>query len=292
MKRREFLRTGVAALAGACCSDRLNAHLMNPAGRGRFRLKYAPHFGMFKHSAGENLTDQLKFAADQGFRAWQDNGLKARPVEVQEKIGRTLAALDMELGVFTASAASPAMHGKRQDDAACRQLLNDIRDSVEIAKRVHSKWIMIVPGGASDSRSTDWQSERGTELLKRCCDILEPHGMGLVLEPLSWSHPVPTVQTVDSPSYRILFDLCRWHSTAGGLVPSLDAAWPTIGYLHCADNPGRKEPGTGTIDYRTIFRQLAERGYTGIVGMEHGNSQPGAAGERAVIAAYAAAESA
>jgi hydroxypyruvate isomerase len=290
MERREFLRTGMAALTGVCFSDRLSAHLAGPAAQGRFQLKYAPHFGMFKHSAGDDLSDQLKFAADHGFVAWQDNGLKARSGEVQKKIGRTMASLGMEMGLFVASAAFPALHGIRKDDAAWHQVLDDIRDSVEIAKRVRSQWITIVPGRASDARGADLQSDQGIELLKRCCDILEPQGLVLVLEPLTWGTHVPGTRIVDSPACQLLFDLCRWDMTGGGLVSNIDSAWPAIGYVQCADNPGRKEPGTGTIDYPSLFRHLVARGYTGIVGMEHGNSKPGAAGERAVIEAYVAAE--
>lgn len=291
MERREFLRSGAAALASVCFSDSSSAERASPAGLGRFRLKYAPHFGMFKHSAGDDLVDQLKFAADQGFVAWQDNGLKSRSIEVQEKIGRTVAALSIEMGVFVASASfPPAAHGKPHDDAACRQLLNDIRDSVEVAKRVHSQWLTIVPGRASDARGAALQSPQSVDLLRRCCDLLEPHGLFLVLDPCSWGRQAPAAQAVGSPSYKILFDLARWHMTAGGLASKIDAAWPAIAYVHCADNPGRKEPGTGSIDFRHVFQQLAARGYPGIVGMEHGNSQPGAAGERAVIEAYVAAD--
>ena len=290
MERREFLRTGAAALASVCFCEGVSGQLARPAGRGRFQLKYAPHFGMFKHSAGDDLADQLRFAADQGFVAWQDNGLRSRSVQVQEKLGRTAAALGIEMGLFVASTTFPATHRRPQDEAACRQLLSDIRDSVEVAKRVHSRWLTILPGRASEARGADLRSPAGIDLLRRCCDILESHGMFLVLEPFSWGRQAPSAQAVGSPSYQILLDVARWHMTAGGLASGIDAAWPAIGYVHSADNPGRKEPGTGSIDYRRVFQQLAARGYAGIIGMEHGNSQPGVAGERAVIEAYVAAE--
>jgi hydroxypyruvate isomerase len=69
-------------------------------------------------------------------------------------------------------------------------------------------------------------------------------------------------------------------------------AWDEIPYVQVGDNPGRNEPGTGEINYRNIFRHLHGKGYQGIVGMEHGNSKPGRAGERAVIDAYRAADGA
>ena len=52
------------------------------------------------------------------------------------------------------------------------------------------------------------------------------------------------------------------------------------------DNPGRKEPTTGEINYLNVFKYIREQGFDGVVGMEHGNSKPGTAGEMAVIEAY------
>jgi len=56
------------------------------------------------------------------------------------------------------------------------------------------------------------------------------------------------------------------------------------------DNPGRREPTTGEINYRNVFRHIHEKGFAGIIGMEHGNSRPGAEGEQAVIDAYRACD--
>jgi hydroxypyruvate isomerase len=66
----------------------------------------------------------------------------------------------------------------------------------------------------------------------------------------------------------------------------MDKAWDEIGYFQVGDNPGRKEPGTGEINYLNIFRHLKSRQFSGIVGMEHGNSESGKEGEQKVIEAY------
>ena len=62
--------------------------------------------------------------------------------------------------------------------------------------------------------------------------------------------------------------------------------------MQVGDNPGRKEPGTGEINYANVFAHLKRKGYTGVVGMEHGNSKPGVDGERAVVEAYRTADAA
>jgi hydroxypyruvate isomerase len=66
----------------------------------------------------------------------------------------------------------------------------------------------------------------------------------------------------------------------------MELSWEEIGYFQIGDNPGRKEPTTGEINYKNIFKYIHEKGFTGILGMEHRNFSEGAAGERAVIKAY------
>ena len=92
MNRREFVAAGVAAGLTAMGTQRASAQ---PANRAKFRMKYAPHFGMFKNSAGDDPIDQLKFAADQGFTAWEDNSMKGRSVQDQERVAQTMADLGM-----------------------------------------------------------------------------------------------------------------------------------------------------------------------------------------------------
>ena len=70
------------------------------------------------------------------------------------------------------------------------------------------------------------------------------------------------------------------------MIPNIESCWSEIAYFQIGDNPGRKEPTTGEINYRNIFKFIYEQGYQGVLGMEHGNSQPGKDGELAVIEAY------
>ena len=125
----------------------------------------------------------------------------------------------------------------------------------------------------------------------------------MVLEPLNWfaNHGGTFLQgspqayalckAVDSPSCKILFDIYHQQITEGNLLPNIERCWDEIGYFQCGDNPGRKEPGTGEINYRNVFRYIHSRGFDGVLGMEHGNSKKGAEGEQAVIDAYADADS-
>ena len=51
-----------------------------------------------------------------------------------------------------------------------------------------------------------------------------------------------------------------------------------IGHIQIADSPDRHEPGTGEINYRNVFKAIYDKGYRGILGMEHGLSVPGKEG--------------
>jgi hydroxypyruvate isomerase len=268
----------------------------------RFRLNYAPHFGMFKDHAGNDPVDQLTFMADQGFTALEDNGMKGRPVADQKKIAAALERLGMRMGVFvaTGSYADATFTSGRSDVA--ETVLKDVRESVEVAKRVGAQWMTVVPGTFDHRLHRDFQTANAVELLKRCAAICEPHGLVMVLEPLNhfanhpelFLHESPQAylicKAVDSPACKILFDVYHQQISEGNLIPNIDRCWDEIAYFQAGDNPGRKEPGTGEINYRNLFRFLHERGYDGIVGMEHGKSRPGKDGETAVIDAYVAAD--
>jgi hydroxypyruvate isomerase len=300
--RREFLFAGATGLAIA--SAPLVARSTLAAGQSKgparpFTLNYAPHFGMFRHSGGKNLIGQLEFAADAGFRAWEDNEMKSRPVAQQQRIAAAMERLGIKLGVISAlRGVWNNVNFAGGDEASREAVLDAMRDAVETAKRVNVKHLVVVLGMANRKLESGYQTAAAVELLKRCCDIVGPHDLVMVLEPLNerTNHPgvflsgspqaYAICRAVDHPSCKILFDMYHQQVTEGNLIANIDQCWDEIGYFQTADNPGRKEPGTGEINYGRVLRHIHDKGYRSFVGMEHGNSLPGLEGERAVIEAY------
>ena len=264
----------------------------------KFNLKYAPHFGMFKNSAGDNLIDQLNYIADQGFTAFEDNNLKKRTIDNQNKMSKTMQKRGIEMGVFVAH----TIHWKEPnlasgDNNKREQFLKEIKESVEVAKRINAKWMTVVPGYKDLRLDLSYQTVNVVDSLKYACEILEPHGLIMVLEPLNFlNHPglfltespqaYEICKSVDSPSCKILFDIYHQQIQEGNLLPNIEKCWNEIAYFQIGDNPGRKEPNTGEINYKNIFKYIYNRGFEGILGMEHGNSKKGRDGEIAVIEAY------
>jgi hydroxypyruvate isomerase len=298
MNRRTLL---ASALAGAAPSLALaQGRARAAAASAPFRLNYAPHFGMFANHAGQDLLAQLRFMRAEGFRALEDNGLMGRPVEMQSQIGAELARLDMQMGVFVVQAYKNGDVWAVTGDKTHRDhFVATCRQAVETAKRVNAKWMTVVPGGYDRRLPIGVQTANVIDVLRFGAEIFEPHGLVMVLEPLSDTPDLFLQQAdqtfeicraVNSPSCKVLYDIYHMQRNRGHLLPMLDLVWSETAYLQVGDNPGRKEPGTGEINYRNVFRHVHAKGFTGVIGMEHGNAFPGREGERRLIEAYRQAD--
>jgi len=299
MKRRSFIQntalTSGAITLGSAFSF---ASAKNENMAHTFNLKYAPHLGMFQHHAGKDPIDQLNFMADQGFTAFEDNGMRTREISVQNQMVQTMKKRGLEMGVFVAHEIYWKEPNLASGDSAKRtEFLDYIKESVEVAKRVNAKWMTVVPGHVDLKLNMGYQTANVVESLKQASAILEPHNLTMVLEPLNFrNHPglfltespqaYEICKAVDSPSCKILFDIYHQQIQEGNLIPNMEASWDEIAYIQIGDNPGRKEPTTGEINYTNVFKFIHSKNFTGVLGMEHGNSRPDKEGEQAVIDAY------
>lgn len=297
MNRRTFVKSGLAASAAFAGPAALGASIPF-AGDKPFNLKFATHVGMFKEHTGGDPILHLEFIHDKGFRAFEDNGMKNREEGAQRKMGKLMEQMSIEMGVFVAHKIYWNEPNLASGDENLREeFLQQIRESVEVAKLVNARWMTVVPGHTDPRLDMGYQTANVVESLKQASAILEPHGLAMVLEPLNFrDHPglfltkaaqaYQICRAVDSPACKILFDIYHQQIAEGNLIPNIEKAWDEIAYFQIGDNPGRKEPTTGEINYKNVFRFIHEKGYDGILGMEHGNSKPGKEGEMAVIEAY------
>jgi hydroxypyruvate isomerase len=300
MERRSFLKNSLlAGTAGIVALDSMAVE--SKASKTSFKLNYAPHFGMFENNAGKDPIDQLKFMADNGFMALEDNGMRDRPKELQEKIGKELVRLGMTMGVFVVNmdtAWKPSL--TTGDKALTDQFLAACKDSVEVAKRTGAKWMTVVPGFYKRDLAMGYQTANVIETLRRASEIFESHGLVMVLEPLSDTPELflrnsdqtfMICKAVKSTSCKLLYDIYHMQKNEGMLIPNINASWDEIAYIQIGDNPGRNEPTSGEVNYKNVFKHIYSKGYKGVMGMEHGNSKTGKEGELAVIEAYKISDS-
>lgn len=303
MKRIEFLRNSFIATGAVLAGSAVNAVAETPKGdlhtttAGKtFNLDYAPHQGMFANHAGKDFLDQIRFMYDQGFRSIEDNGYLGRSLEEQTKIGELLAKLGMTMGVFVVDGGdnwkTSLTTGKKEFKD---KFVETCKRSVEAAKRCNAKWLTVVPGFYERRLPFGNQMANVVDAMRAGAEIFEPHGLIMVLETLSDTPELFLQQThetynvckaVKSPSCKILYDIYHMQKTEGNLIVNMDRCWDEIAYIQIGDNPGRKEPTTGEINYKNLFKHIHAKGYKGVMGMEHGNSKSGKEGELRLIQAY------
>jgi hydroxypyruvate isomerase len=305
MERRKFIRnsflTGAATLSAGPLFSNWKTKTVSTNSK-PFNLDYAFHDGMFKNNGGTDFLDQIKWAYDQGFRSIEDNGMMSRTVEQQKKIGDLLAKLGMRMGVFVIT--SDSWHWKTSLTSGKQEftdrMIKDCKEAVEVAKRTNAKWMTVVPGNYERSLSHDMQTANVITSLRKGAEILEPHGLVMVLEALSdnpdlflrYTHQSYMIcKAVYSPACKFLFDMYHMQRNEGNIIANIDKVWEETGYFQIGDNPGRKEPGTGEMNYKNIFNHIYNKGFKGILGMEHGNAKPGKDGEMELIKAYRDADS-
>ena len=303
--RRNFIKnataTGAAILAAPAVFGSSHASYQQKASDAvtPFKLKYAPGLGMFQQNAGKDPLDNIKFCHDQGFRAMFDNGLSGREPELQEKIVAEIKRLGMELGPYVLR-GDPKIPDFVLNKQEIRDMLAEVmKKSIEVSKRTGVKQALIVLGRYDEKLHIDYQTANAIDNLRYCCDIVEPEGITLVLEPLNnlINHPglfltrIPQAYAicrgVNRASCKILDDIYHQQISEGNLIPNIEAAWSEIAAFHLGDSPGRNEPTTGEINFKNIFKYLYNKKYNGTLCMEHGISNRGTKeGELRVIQAY------
>ena len=297
MNRRNFSQAAALSVFGLATNS-LWAKMRISGNAYQYNLNYAPHLDMFRHHAGSNPIDQLNFMADQGFRAFEDNDMRKREVDLQEKMAATMEKRGLQMGVFVAHEIYWQKPNLASGDSKLRsEFLDYIKKAITVAKRVNAKWMTVVPGHVDMRQNMAYQTAHVVESLKQASALLEPHGIVMVLEPLNFrDHPglfltespqaYKVCKAVGSPSCKILFDIYHQQIQEGNLIPNIEQCWDEIGYFQIGDNPERKEPTTGEINYSNVFKFIHSKGYKGILGMEHGNYSRGKEGEMDVIKAY------
>jgi hydroxypyruvate isomerase len=169
--------------------------------------------------------------------------------------------------------------------------LAEIRASAEAAKRLETTRLVVLTGFKVPGMTRDAQHASIIEGLKRAHDIVAPHRIAMIVEPINTLAPVEPlnphgdnhqryyldrtaeafsiVKKVASPYVKILFDIYHVQIMEGNLIETIRTNIADIGHFHVGDVPGRHEPGTGEIHYGNVFRAIAQTGFRDFVAMEY-----------------------
>lgn len=305
MNRRDFLSTIATAIGAIGLTGISPSNSIGVQSKSDWALNFAPHLGitnpengLFRELAGKDPIDQIKFAADHGFTGVEDNFLKLRPKDTQMRIGEELAKCEMRMGCFVNNIESWNQITFTSDKPEAReQLLKEMRSTLELAEMVNGKWVTTLSGYTDPTLEPEYQMTNMVENLKYLAEVAEPKGLILGVEAIN-SKDFPgtfltkvtdayqIVKAVNSPAVKIVFDTYHAQIEVGDIIRNIDYTWDEIGMFQIADNPGRAEPGTGEINYNNVLRHIHEKGWSGLVEMEHFASEPGKQGERKVLERY------
>jgi hydroxypyruvate isomerase len=280
MRRREFLDGVMAAAAGLALP--LGAGRAEAAGR--YKLRYAPRLDFLRDQL--SIPQRLDLFAQHGFDATEYNGLMTHPLAEVEQMRKKLDAVGIEMGIFVANPGgwkTAGLVAPAHRDA----FLGELRKAIEYHKVIGNRFCTVITGMERPGWPRGQQRIHVIDGLRRAAEVLEPTALMIVIEPLNhWvdhagyylvnsDEAAEVMHAVGSPKVRILFDMYHQQISEGNLIHNLRQYWDYIGYFQVGDVPGRKEPGTGEVNWRNVFKAIHEKGYKGILGMEHGLSQTG-----------------
>jgi hydroxypyruvate isomerase len=293
MERRHFLQSTLGAAAAGFAPAAPTAAAPAP-----FKLKYACELNWLEKEL--TLPQRLDLFKAEGFTAVEYNGLlKHAPAEV-EQIKKELDARGMEFGIFVANPGGWDRAGV-VDPKQHPAFLAEVEKTIEYHKLIGNRSATTLTGMALPGVSRSTQRRSCIEGFKKAADLLAGRPLALVVEPLNHvDHPgffmtradelAEVIAAVGSPNVRMLYDFYHLQVTQGNLIRDFHQYYDLVGYIQTGDVPGRKEPGTGEINYRGVFKAVYEKGYRGIIGMEHGWSAAGRDGFARCAEAYRQAD--
>jgi hydroxypyruvate isomerase len=225
------------------------------------------------------FLDRFAAAAADGFRAVEYVGAyDQEPEELRRLLdahGLTQALFNMPAGDWAAGERGIACHPDRRDE-----FRQGVETTIAYAKATGCTQVNCLAGIAPVG---PYRSELEAVLvdnLKYAAPRLEAAGIRLLVEPIN-PMDIPGFLVNSSSDYEYLaaavghenlwlqYDFYHMQIVRGDLIREFKRLQPRIAHVQIADNPGRNEPGTGEINYTTIFAMLDAVGYAGWVGAEY-----------------------
>jgi hydroxypyruvate isomerase len=270
--------------------------------RRAWKMRYATHLGllapdapMFRHSARSvAVEDQIAYLAGIGFAGVQDNFLKLRSADEQERIGRAAERHGLEVGSFNNNPLSwdQPLWSATDHDSRMR-LEGDLADSIAVARRTGARRAVCVTG-RDPARSQREQLGAMADNLARFADAAARADVILHVEPVaatrfpqllvnSLADAVEIVGAVDHPAVRLQFDIAHVAEQDGAVFERLRDCWSLVGLVQAADVPGRVDLGAGTLDWPPMLRWIRAQGYAGLIELEHLPLDDSADGEQRLL---------
>jgi hydroxypyruvate isomerase len=165
------------------------------------------------------------------------------------------------------------------DSAGGDAFVAELKGFIPTVQRLGCGQMILLSGKRIEGAAPGVQRAASIETLKSAADILSSAGLTGVIEPIDRlenpsiyldgvTEAFDIVRAVGSPKVKVLYDLYHEQRGLGNLIEKLEKNIDEVGLIHVADVPGRHEPGTGEINYRNVYKMVAELHYKGVIAME------------------------
>ena len=231
------------------------------------KIKLAVMSGWFPELSHVEMVEQV---AAYGFPAFENLGAgkwedKEAVRDKCEELGITVGAISCSGTIVGDGPVNPAFHDT---------FVAEVKTAIANAKALGTKTLLALTGAERTDMTMAEQMANVAKAAKRVAPMLEDAGMVMTFETLNvkvnhkgYALVYPTRRRPD-PEHRqpgSLFDVYHPQISEGDVIRNLTDYKNEIGHHHFGDNPGRREPGTGELNYKNIFKAIADTGYTGCV---------------------------
>lgn len=235
-------------------------------------LRYAVNIEMWDFGTSDSAV-RIARAADLGFSAIEMWPWRGKDIEAIDRVRRER---NVEIVQFTGWGFTPGLNDPANHDA----FVAEITASCETAQKLGTKMVLVVAGNDRKGVSKEDMHQAVIDGLKRAVPIADKYGITLILEPMNvrvdhkghclYGSPdaIRIVQAVGSPRVKLCWDLYHMQISEGDLCGRMKEGFEHIAYFQLADNPGRRDPGTGEVNYQRVMKEAFRLGYRGYVGLE------------------------
>jgi hydroxypyruvate isomerase len=268
MNRRELVKMGMGA---ALASTALHAAAQGVSGANKVRFSFML-WALEKQAPFDQCVEWVAEAGYQGvelvgeFQSWSP----AQRSAIMAKM-RSLGMVFDAISGVKAGFAVP-----EQSEAFRVQFIEQMR----AAKELECPKIILLSGNRIDGLRAEVQRQASIDTLTWAAEKAAKEQIDIVIEPIdllenpaiylaSVTDGFEIARAVNSPHVKVLYDFYHEQRSFGNLLEKLEKNIEWVGLVHVADVPGRHEPGTGEIDYGSIYRKLAELNYSHWIAMEY-----------------------
>jgi len=230
---------------------------------------------------GLSHTEMVEQVAAYGFPAFENLG--AGKWEDKEAVKAKCAELGIKVGAISCSGT---INGDGPVNPAFHQtFVAETREAIKNAQALGTPTVLALTGAERHDMAMAEQMANVAAASRLVAPYLEDAGITMTFELLNVKKDhggyafvysrqgADLIREINSPNIKMLFDVYHQQISEGDVIRNLTDYAAEIGHYHFGDNPGRREPGTGELNYKNIFKAIAATGYKGVVSSEFSKSK-------------------